>query len=92
MGLSDRQPGDRDRRSMMGSSAAESPTTTRTSGSEGPSCGECGCLVTGRRRNGFCSDRCRMRAKRAAKRECLAKLVADAESALDAIRREVLGG
>lgn len=38
--------------------------TTRTSGSGGRVCRLCGALITGRRRNGFCSDRCRMRAKR----------------------------
>jgi hypothetical protein len=40
------------------------PVTTRTSGSNKPSCKECGAPVTGRRRNGFCSDRCRMRTNR----------------------------
>lgn len=45
-------PGDRSRR------------TTRTSASGARSCRLCGALITGRRRNGFCSDRCRMRLKR----------------------------
>lgn len=75
-----------------GSSAAESPATTRTSGSEERSCRACGQLITGRRRNGYCSDKCRMRVRRQEKQERLAKLVANAESALDAIRKEVRGG
>ena len=37
---------------------------TRTSGSDTRSCRLCGAEITGRRRNGFCSDRCRMRTKR----------------------------
>ena len=37
---------------------------TRTSGSHARSCRLCGAEITGRRRNGFCSDRCRMRANR----------------------------
>jgi len=45
-------PGDRSRR------------TTRTSASGAGSCRLCGAVITGRRRNGFCSDRCRMRLKR----------------------------
>ena len=38
--------------------------TTRTSGFNARSCRLCGAELTGRRRNGFCSDRCRMRATR----------------------------
>ena len=38
--------------------------TTRTSGSHARSCRLCGAEITGRRRNGFCSDRCRMRTTR----------------------------
>ena len=37
---------------------------SRTSGSGARFCRLCGALITGRRRNGFCSDRCRMRLKR----------------------------
>ena len=37
---------------------------TRTSGSDEQSCRLCGAEITGRRSNGFCSDRCRMRATR----------------------------
>ena len=36
----------------------------RTTGSEGQSCRRCGRPVEGRRRNGFCSDRCRMADRR----------------------------
>ena len=37
---------------------------TRTSGSHARSCRLCGAEITGRRSNGFCSDRCRMRVNR----------------------------
>ena len=48
---------------------AVSPDTTRTSRSGGRCCRVRGLPITGRRRNGFCSDRCRLRAGRAARRE-----------------------
>ena len=37
---------------------------SRTSASGGRVCRLCGAVITGRRRNGFCGDRCRMRLKR----------------------------
>ena len=63
---------------------------TRTSGSGGRLCRMCGEEIRGRRRNAFCSDKCRMRVRRQEKQERLAKLVANAESALGELRREVL--
>ena len=41
---------------------------TRTTAPEGPSgaCSRCGQPIDGRRRNGFCSDACRMAVRRAA--------------------------
>ncbi len=47
---------------------SDSTTPTRTSGSIGTSCRVSGTAITGRRRNGFCSDRCRLQASRVAKR------------------------
>ena len=43
---------------------------TRTTASEGQSCARCGGPIKGRRRNGFCSDKCRLEVlrERAAKR------------------------
>jgi hypothetical protein len=43
----------------------EQALETRTSGSlDAPTCRRCGRSVTGRRRNGYCSDKCRMRDNR----------------------------
>lgn len=53
--------------------ATETESSTRA-----PDCKQCGRLVVGRRRNGFCSDRCRMAAHRqlvhARKKELLSTL------------------
>jgi hypothetical protein len=68
-----------------------SPRTTRTSASERPSCHECGRLIPGRRRNGFCSDRCRMKARRACRKVRLHDLVEDMEQALAALKAELAG-
>ncbi len=78
-----------------------SSDTTRTSGSGGRSCWVCGRPITGRRRNGCCSDRCRLRAGRAAKRKRLELALANLErkvetfggemrSAIDSLRTELL--
>ena len=81
-------------------SPSESTVETRTSGSSGRSCLECGARITGRRRNGFCSDRCRMRASRVAKRarvgkeltvmECKVETFAVMRSAIKLLRAELL--
>jgi hypothetical protein len=42
----------------------DATVTTRTTGSDGRSCQRCGGEIRGRRWNGFCSDRCRMAARR----------------------------
>jgi predicted nucleic acid-binding Zn ribbon protein len=65
---------------------------SRTSGSEGEFCQECGAPVTGRRRNGFCGDRCRMRHRRARKRARVRELFSLAEETLSTLREAVLGG
>ena len=59
----------------------------RTSGSGGASCRVCGQPIAARRRNGFCSDRCRLRASRAAKREWLEMALAGLE-----LKVETFGG
>ena len=77
--------------------------TTRTSGSAGRSCRVCGAPITGRRRNGFCSDRCRMQASRVAKRARVGKELTEMErkvetfavemrSAINLLRAELLAG
>ena len=53
--------------------------TTRTSVSAGRSCRVCDAPITGRRRNGFCSDRCRLRASRVAKRARVGEELAEME-------------
>lgn len=43
-----------------------SPADEPSSASSDPVCGWCGGPIPGQHRNGFCSDRCRLRARRAA--------------------------
>lgn len=80
---------------------SDSTAPTRTSGSIGTSCRVCGAPITGRRRNGFCSDRCRLRSDRAAKRARLGKELTEMErkvemfavelrSAISLLRAEML--
>ena len=61
----------------------------RTSASLGPSCHVCGGAIRGRRRNGFCSDRCRMRARRAGRAARVEALLADIDHAVATLRREL---
>ena len=97
------RPQSRDEAEGQGETPASRPSvnTTRTSGSEGRSCRVCGQPITGRRRNGFCSDRCRLRAGRAAKRKRLERALANIErqvetfggemrSLIDSLRAEFL--
>lgn len=49
-----------------GSAAPETRPETRTTGSQDGLCRRCGASIKGRRRNRFCSDKCRM----ATRREC----------------------
>ena len=74
-----------------------------TSGSEERSCSWCGQEIAGRRRNGFCSDPCRLRARRAAKQERLEaglasiegrveRFVVEVRSELDSLQADLLGG
>lgn len=46
----------------------EKALQNRTSASRPRSCTRCGRAVTGRRRNGYCSDRCRMQDRREERR------------------------
>ena len=86
-----------------GETSASRPAgnTTRTSASAGRSCRMCGAQITGRRRNGFCSDRCRLRASRVAKRARVGEELAEMErqvemfavemrSAINLLRAELL--
>ena len=92
----------------QGSDQADTPfsrppgSTTRTSASAGRSCRVCGSPIAGQRRNGFCSDRCRLRAGRAAKRKrvqrALASLehkvegfVVEMQSEIESLRADLLG-
>ena len=58
----------------------------RTTASTGPSCAHCGGPVTGRRRNGYCSDRCRMAAKRAEEAALEEEALRQLERAVVALR------
>lgn len=62
----------------------------RTTASEGLSCQECGVLLTGRKER-FCSDRCRMKARRAKQQERVNELLAAIETAVCALRGELEG-
>ena len=84
-------------------SGSRSFKQTRTSGSGGRSCRVCGAPITGRRRNGFCSDRCRLRSDRTAKRKRVERALASLEhkvagfavemrSELESLRADLLGG
>ena len=66
-----------------------SALATRTSGTEERSCRVCGASITGRRRNGFCSDRCRMRLSRVEKAKRLQQAVTNAERAFEVLREEL---
>jgi predicted nucleic acid-binding Zn ribbon protein len=68
----------------------QSPVETRTSAPSGRACQLCGQPVTGRRRNQFCSDRCRLRVKRATRTARLESLFKAAEQTLADLRREVM--
>ena len=71
------------------------PVTAIESGSSqsalSASCQRCGGSVNGRRRNGFCSDACRMADRREREAARRAELLADLKTAIDAVRRELLG-
>ena len=55
---------------------------TRTSGADGRFCRLCGAEIQGRRRNGFCSDRCRLRFRRRDEKKRLEKLFENVDGAL----------
>ena len=64
------------------------PVETRTSASDGRSCRWCAGEIHGRRRH-FCSDGCRMRARRAERKARVEELLADVEAAVATLRREL---
>ena len=76
-------------RQGQGSPGPPSDGTTRTSGSDGRFCQECGAMVTGRRRNGFCSARCRVRARRQERDSRIDALRTTAEACLSTLRVEL---
>lgn len=62
------------------------------SGNSGESrCHRCGGPVGGRRRNGYCSDKCRMRDRRARRYNHINELLSTIEAAVAALRRELEG-
>lgn len=69
---------------------------TRTTGFDAPSagrsCRRCGHEIRGRRKNGYCSDRCRMRDNRERDAERRRGLVAQLREAVAAVERELLAG
>ena len=65
---------------------------TRTSASSAASCRWCEGAIRGRRRNGFCSDRCRMRARRTERAARVQALLAEIDEAVAELRRELRHG
>jgi predicted nucleic acid-binding Zn ribbon protein len=63
---------------------------TRTTGSEGQSCRYCGGPIAGRRRNGYCSDRCRMKDRRQKQAEGHRQLIADLRAVVDRVDRVLM--
>ena len=61
----------------------------RTPASSAPSCRVCGGAIRGRRTNGYCSDACRMRARRAERAARVEALLADIDHAVATLRREL---
>ena len=55
-------------------------------------CKYCNVSIRGRRRNGFCSDRCRMAAARERVAASRKALLADLRRVFEAVERELLGG
>jgi hypothetical protein len=69
--------------------SGEEAPATRTTASEGHSCLQCGRTIRGRRRNGFCADRCRMRNARTTRHARLDARLAAIEQAVAALREEL---
>jgi hypothetical protein len=74
-----------------GQMAAERGPETRTTGFDGHSCTRCGKQIKGRRRNGYCSDKCRMRDARDAEAETRFRIVARLKAAVAEVERELIG-
>jgi predicted nucleic acid-binding Zn ribbon protein len=72
-----------------GQRTGESGSESRTTGSEGHSCRGCGKPIGGRRRNGFCSDRCRMRDRRALNAKRRRMMLSRLKEAVAAIEMEI---
>lgn len=65
-------------------------STTRTTGLADRRCARCDSAIRGRRRNGFCSDACRMAATRERNAARRKGLLADLRRVVDAVERELL--
>ena len=61
----------------------------RTTASDGRFCDGCGCPLKGRKKR-FCSDRCRMRARRTRQAMRIAVWLASMEKAIAALKHELL--
>ena len=63
----------------------------RTTGREENSCRRCGEAIKGRRRNDYCSDRCRMKDRRERDRGRVDELLQRIENDFDALREALVG-
>ena len=79
----------------QGVKAKDQPTVARRSQAErrvSPDrCRRCRGPICGRRRNGYCSDRCRMQARRAQRQERRLEVCRAFDEVTAAVRRELLG-
>jgi hypothetical protein len=82
---------DNDNPNANGRPAREVGIETRTTGSQAQSCRHCGRPIRGRRRNGFCSDRCRMRVRREKDAARIDDLLRQVEDGVGALREELIG-
>jgi hypothetical protein len=68
------------------------PGETRTTGSESPFCARCAAPIRGRRRNGYCSDRCRMAERRQEESQRRQAVVSRLKEVVAAVEAELLRG
>lgn len=64
---------------------------SRTTGAAGQSCRRCGAPIKGRRRNGFCSDKCRMKDRRERNAQRRRQTVEQMKQFFTELERELLG-
>jgi hypothetical protein len=78
---------------LEGVNGGETPDARKTrTASDTQSCRRCGSPMRGRRRNGFCSDRCRMAARREGEANRRRQAIDRLKAAVTAVEGELLAG